>query len=161
MAEGVRHEWARALMARHLARIAADRPEFAARPAWRALAGPAVAGFVLNADAHPPRPGQLGHTFRRFGPLSVLVSVFGTADAAAIREYLPGGYLPHLDHLARESGARLGGPDVAHWLLGHGRDGRTVAHLAFIPASSSVRALVPWDLLSEDERALGVSPGDG
>ncbi|WP_049580572.1 hypothetical protein [Streptomyces sp. SBT349] len=161
--KGARHEWARELITRHIARVEADRPDFAALPAWRRLTGADVLDFVLNADAHPRHPGQLGCRRRRFGSLTVLVSLFDIAAPDRIRDLLPGGYLPHLDHLLHRSGAGAGigagaGQDTAHWLLGRAPDGATVAHLAYLPASRGAGALVPWDLLSEAERRRGAGP---
>jgi hypothetical protein len=71
---------------------------------------------------------------------------------------MPGGYLVTLDGLLRARGIRPGGTDIAHWILCRDDD-RTMAHLAYVAADRSVSALLPWDLLSDEERAGGTQVG--
>jgi hypothetical protein len=85
----------------------------------------------------------------------VLVTLLGLIKSAWIRELMPGGYMPQLDRLLRASAIRLGEVDVAHWILCRDQDGRSVVHLAYVPATRGITALMPWDLLSAEEQRRG------
>lgn len=152
----VRHGWALEPMFRHLAWIELNgRPDLMMRPAWKRLSRPELVDFVLDADAYPTPDGLIDCRAVRSGDLAVLVSLFEVTEPDQIRAAMPVGYLQVLDHLVESSRVRLDENEVAHWILC--RDPvteRTAAHLAYLP-TRHVQALMPWDLLSEEERRGG------
>lgn len=157
--DGVEHPWAHELITEHVARVESDRHDgLTSRAGWHALTGAEATDFVLNHPKQPSDPGPIQANARRFGELDVLVSLFDTTAADEIRGRMPEGYLTTLDTLLSARGIRLGDTDIAHWILG--REGeRTVAHLTYVAADRSLPALMPWDLLSEAERAGGHQTG--
>ncbi|PAZ17575.1 hypothetical protein CLM62_02335 [Streptomyces sp. SA15] len=150
-----RHGWARELIIRHLDRVVKDQPGLMTGVAYREMTSPPVLDFVLNADAYPSPDGQITCRTQQFGQVGVLVTLLDLVEPARIRELMPGGYMPQLDRLLRASAIRLGEVDVAHWILCRDHDGRSVVHLAYVPASQGITALMPWDLLSAEEQGRG------
>lgn len=154
----VQHEWARDVMTRALARVERDHPDdrLAARPGWQRLASPEVLGFILRVNAFPSRDEAMPACARRFGDLDLLVTMLPVTEADRIRELMPRGYLTALDGIMRGFGIRPGRNDLAHWILCRDEDdGGTVAHLCYVPSTRDVTALMPWDLLSAEERERG------
>jgi len=151
---GLEHEWAREMVVTHLGRTSADSQRLAAH--LTRLAGAEVLDFVLDAhgDAYPPIAGRIGANLRRFGELTVLVSMFRVTTPQKIRGQLPGGYMTHLFWLLDEFHIRLGESDVAHWILCHDDRGDQVVHVSFMPGEKAGinEALLPVDLLSSKER---------
>ncbi|MDX6247483.1 MAG: hypothetical protein QOF10_843 [Kribbellaceae bacterium] len=150
------HEWARPLMADHLARTESD-PVFAGLvrlPGWRRLGSPEVLDFVEITHAAPPGPYQIGRAARRFGELDVLLSFCELTSADQLRTtYLNRGYVPVLSDLVASFGIRPRQYDLAHWIFGRTSDSDTVAHLAYVPAAAGVMIMMPWDLLSAAEQS--------
>lgn len=156
---GGEHPWVPQLITDHVARIESEREDgLASRAAWHALTDPDVTDFVADHPKQPSGPGQFQASARRFGELDVLVSLLDVTSADEIRTRLPSGYLATLDGLLRLRGIRPGETDIAHWILGSDDD-RTVAHLAFVAADRSVTAVLPWDLLTDEERRGGHETG--
>jgi hypothetical protein len=150
--DGVEHEWARRFITDHVARMERNHPDLVdGRTAWRTMTGAEVVAFLLDNPKRPSAPGQIQATARRFGDLDVLVSLFDTTDPNAIRSRMPGGYVTCLDSLLRARGIRVGGTDVAHWMLCRAGN-QAAVQLAYLPADRSVGAILPADLGSDDER---------
>jgi hypothetical protein len=151
-----RHEWARELVVAHIGRVGARDHRITARPAWQRLTSAEVLDFTLDAgdNAYPPVPGRIGGNTRRFGELTVLVSMFNASGPQQVRSLLTGGYMSHLFWLLDEFGVRLGESDVAHWILcRENANGDGAVHLSYLPAETEgMSALLPVDLLSGKER---------
>jgi hypothetical protein len=150
------HEWARPLMADHLAKTESD-PTFAGLvrlPGWQRLRSADVLKFVEITHAAPPRPSQLGRAARRFGEVDVLVSFCELTSADQLRAaYFPEGYLAVLSDLVSSFGIRPRQLDLAHWIFGRTSDSDTVVHLAYVPAADGVMIMMPWELLSAAEQS--------
>jgi hypothetical protein len=148
------HGWAQARMEGHFAKVEGD-PTFAEIvqvPGWQRLRSTEVREFVQNTYA-TSKPDQIGRAARRFGELDVVVSYCELTALADLRPtYFANGYLPVLSRLIEDFGIRPRQYDLAHWILGSTRDSGTIAHLAYVP-SADVMMLMPWDLLSDAERA--------
>jgi hypothetical protein len=110
--------------------------------------------FLLCNPLQASAPGSGECSSRRFGGLDVVVTPLNSTSTVAILAAMPGGYMAELDAILRSRGIRLGGTDIAHWILC--RDGdQTAVHLAYISADREVPVLMPWDLLSDEERRRG------
>jgi hypothetical protein len=150
--DGVEHEWARRFITDQVARMERNHPELIeGRTAWRTMTGTEVAAFLLDNPKQPSAPGQVQANARRFGDLDVLVSLFDTTDPNAIRSRMPGGYVACLDSLLRARGIRVGGTDVAHWMLCRAGN-QAAVQLAYLPADRSIGAILPADLRADAER---------
>lgn len=152
--------WAERVVAKQLVKVEREFPgQPTVRPAWRRLAGTEVMDFVLTArGATPADDGRLGSAARRFGDLDVIVSVVDVAEPGLIQAYLPGGYFAELAHLVDGHGITPRKLDLAHWIIGNAPDGPRAAHLAYLPAERGVMGVMPWDLLSPEERKKGKPP---
>lgn len=147
------NEWARPLMVKHVERMTADlTAELTGRETWRELGGPAVLDYVVNADLTPPPGRQIAHRNQVFGGLFLVVSFFPTVKYRKIRkELLPNGYLALLDPIMHSSGYASGAVDLAHWMLLKD-PGNMAVTLTYLPAGRATIPLLPWDLLSSEER---------
>lgn len=156
----VRHGWALEPMFRHLAWIELNgRPDLMTRPAWKRLCQPEVLDLVLDVDAYPTADGLINCRAVRSGELAILVSLFEVTEPDQIRAAMPVGYLQVLEHLVDSARIDLDETEVAHWILC--RDPateQTAVHLTYLPTRHG-QALMPWDLLSEEERQGGEKLG--
>jgi hypothetical protein len=135
-----RNPWVRDTIPPHLAKGSGLR--LARRPGWARLASEPALGFVASAD---------DGTARCFPDVHVVVSLLPEASPRRVRRLLPGGYLRWVDGVFRVAGTRLGVIDVAHWLVCVNGRRRTV-HLAYLANDRRESALLPWELLTRDER---------
>jgi hypothetical protein len=149
-------ERARDLIVRHVDRVVNERPRLMLKVDYQQLTSASSLDFVVNADAPPTPGGQITCVAKQIYSW-VLVSTFDDVEPSQVRAMMPRGYLPQLNRLLRTSGVRRVGhlhqlSSVAHWTLCRGRDGRIAVHLAYVPAYRPVATLMPWDLLSDEER---------
>lgn len=136
--------WVRGLIPRHLERLVAAGDATTSSPSFSRLASSEAMAFASGA--------RDGETIQ-FGDLQITVSLYPTTDPDRMRAMFPdGSYVQLLRDLGimdaiSEDG--LGGPDIAHWLIG--ADGRRqIVHLGYWVFKDGGRqdVILPYDVLS-------------